>query len=80
MKDRKKSITRETKVKNGDLFSIWDYDGVIAYQDIIQAIEDFDIKYCIGTRGYESVYKAQLSFRKVKELSFQRVLLGISHL
>ena len=47
-------------MKNGDLLLIWDYDGVIAYQDIIQAIKDFDIKYCIGTEGYDSVYRAQL--------------------
>ena len=47
-------------MKNGDLFSIWDYDGVISYQDIIQATDDFDIKYCIGIGGYGSVYKAQL--------------------
>ena len=37
---------------------IWDYDGAIAYGDIIQATEDFDIKYCIGTGGYGSVYRA----------------------
>ena len=57
---RKNQSIETTKVKNGDLFSIWDYDGVIAYQDIIRATEDFDIRYCIGTGGYGSVYKAQL--------------------
>ena len=57
---RKNQYLETTKVKNGDLFSIWDYDGVIAYRDIIQATEDFDIKYCIGTGGYGSVYRAQL--------------------
>ncbi|RDX79140.1 MDIS1-interacting receptor like kinase 2, partial [Mucuna pruriens] len=46
--------------KNGDLFSIWNYDGKIAFEDIIEATEDFDIKYCIGTGGYGSVYTAQL--------------------
>ncbi|KAJ4719141.1 putative Receptor protein kinase [Melia azedarach] len=46
--------------KNGDLFSIWNYDGTIAFKDIIEATEDFDIKYCIGTGGYGSVYKAHL--------------------
>ncbi|CBI29030.3 unnamed protein product, partial [Vitis vinifera] len=39
---------------------VWNYDGKIAYEDIIKATEDFDIKYCIGTGGYGSVYKAQL--------------------
>ena len=46
--------------KNWDLFSIWNYDGKIAYDDIIKATKDFDIKYCIGTGSYGSVYKAQL--------------------
>ena len=57
---RKIQSLETTKVKNGDLFSIWDYDDVIAYQDIIRAIEDFDIKYCIDTRGYGGVRRAQL--------------------
>jgi len=45
---------------NGDLFCIWNYDGKIAYNDIIRATKDFDIKYCIGKGAYGSVYKAQL--------------------
>ncbi|XWS32862.1 hypothetical protein CRYUN_Cryun22dG0026600 [Craigia yunnanensis] len=51
--------------KNGDLFSIWNFDGKIAFEDIITATEDFDIKYCIGTGGYGSVYKAILPSGKV---------------
>ncbi|XP_065631575.1 probable leucine-rich repeat receptor-like protein kinase At1g35710 [Quercus suber] len=54
--------------KNGNLFSIWNYDGNIAFEDIIQATEDFDIRYCIGTGGYGSVYKAQLPSGKVVAL------------
>ncbi|XWS32851.1 hypothetical protein CRYUN_Cryun22dG0025600 [Craigia yunnanensis] len=54
--------------KNGDLFSIWNYDGKIAFEDIIKATEDFDIKYCIGTGGYGSVYKAALPSGKVVAL------------
>ncbi|KAJ6938171.1 hypothetical protein NC651_004776 [Populus alba x Populus x berolinensis] len=46
--------------KNGDLFSIWNYDGTIAYEDIIAATKNFDLRYCIGTVGYGSVYRAQL--------------------
>ena len=65
---RENQSLETTKVKNGDLFSIWDYDGVIAYRDIIQATEDFDIKYCIGTGGYGSVYRAQLPSGKVVAL------------
>ncbi|XP_027928611.1 MDIS1-interacting receptor like kinase 2-like [Vigna unguiculata] len=46
--------------KNGDLFCIWNYNGSIAYEDIITATEDFNLKYCIGTGAYGSVYRAQL--------------------
>jgi len=57
-KPKKKCEGIETK--NGDLFSIWNYDGKIAFEDIIEATEDFDLKYCIGTGAYGSVYRAQL--------------------
>ena len=50
------------------LFSIWDYHGSIAYQDIIQATKDFDIRYYIGTGGYGSVYRARLPSNKVVAL------------
>ncbi|KAF5933538.1 hypothetical protein HYC85_029709 [Camellia sinensis] len=52
-------------IKNGDMCSIWNYDGKIAYKDIIAATNDFDIRYCIGTGGYGSVYRAQLPSGKV---------------
>ena len=51
---------RNKATKHGDVFSIWNYDGKIAFADIIEATEDFDIRYCIGTGAYGSVYKAQL--------------------
>ncbi|XP_040966232.1 probable leucine-rich repeat receptor-like protein kinase At1g35710 isoform X2 [Gossypium hirsutum] len=54
--------------KNGDLCSIWDYDGKIAYEDIVAATEDFDFRYCIGVGGYGSVYKAKLPCGKVVAL------------
>ncbi|OMO60988.1 hypothetical protein COLO4_33634 [Corchorus olitorius] len=54
--------------KNGDLCSIWNYDGRIAYEDIIEANEDFDIRYCVGTGGYGSVYRAKLPCGKVVAL------------
>ena len=49
-----------TTTKNGDLFCVWNYDGKIAFDDIIKATEDFDMRYCIGTGAYGSIYKAQL--------------------
>ncbi|KAL1151178.1 hypothetical protein V6Z11_A09G023600, partial [Gossypium hirsutum] len=54
--------------KNGDLCSIWNYDGKIAYEDIVAATEDFDFRYCIGVGGYGSVYKAKLPCGKVVAL------------
>ena len=50
------------------MFSIWNYDGKIAYQEIIKVTEDFNIRYCIGTCSYCSVYKAQLPSGKVVAL------------
>lgn len=35
------------------------------FGDIIEATEDFDIKYCFGTGGYGSVYITQLTSSKV---------------
>ncbi|KAL3533770.1 hypothetical protein ACH5RR_007291 [Cinchona calisaya] len=72
-------ISRRTKIvkrveaelidsKHGDVFRIWNYDGNIAYEDVIRATEDFDIKYCIGTGGYGSVYRAQLPSGKIVAL------------
>ncbi|MED6221040.1 hypothetical protein PIB30_050620 [Stylosanthes scabra] len=55
----KRKVER-VSTKNGDLFSIWNYDGKIAFEDIIEATQDFDIRYCIGTGAYGSVYQAKL--------------------
>ncbi|KAK3439024.1 hypothetical protein EUGRSUZ_C03678, partial [Eucalyptus grandis] len=65
---RMKSTQSEITEKNGDFLSIWNYDGRIAYEDIINATEDFDIKYCIGTGGYGSVYRVQLPNGKIVAL------------
>ncbi|GAU25984.1 hypothetical protein TSUD_166660, partial [Trifolium subterraneum] len=64
----KKKNGNTTTTKNGDVFCIWTYDGKIAYDDIIRATEDFDMRYCIGTGAYGSVYKAQLPCGKVVAL------------
>ncbi|CDP19209.1 unnamed protein product [Coffea canephora] len=54
--------------KHGDIFRIWNYDGHMAYEDIIKATNDFDVCYCIGTGGYGSVYRARLPSGKVVAL------------
>ncbi|KAJ0601784.1 putative protein kinase RLK-Pelle-LRR-XI-1 family [Helianthus annuus] len=58
-KSTSNKIQPETK-KHGDVCSVLNYDGTIAYDDFISATEDFDLKYCIGTGGYGSVYQAKL--------------------
>ncbi|KAK3438965.1 hypothetical protein EUGRSUZ_C03942 [Eucalyptus grandis] len=65
---RMKSAQSEMIEKNGDFLSLWNYDGRIAYEDIINATENFDIKYCIGTGGYGSVYRTQLPNGKIVAL------------
>ncbi|XP_026439290.1 MDIS1-interacting receptor like kinase 2-like [Papaver somniferum] len=59
--------TDQARVTNigSNLFSVWNYDGKIVFEDIIEATEDFDTKYCIGAGGYGSVYKAELSTGQV---------------
>ncbi|KAM7486932.1 hypothetical protein LguiA_002941 [Lonicera macranthoides] len=54
--------------KHGNMSSIWNYDGTIAYEDIIRSTNEFDIAHCIGTGGYGSVYRAQLPSGKVVAL------------
>ncbi|XP_042511718.1 MDIS1-interacting receptor like kinase 2-like [Macadamia integrifolia] len=56
----KKGNIEQARRNHGNVFSIWNFDGKIAYEDIIQATEDFDAKYCIGIGTYGSVYKAVL--------------------
>ncbi|KAK9266418.1 hypothetical protein L1049_012437 [Liquidambar formosana] len=41
-------------------FSIWNYDGKIVYEDILEATENFADVYCIGEGGSGKVYKAEL--------------------
>ncbi|KAL1804448.1 hypothetical protein ACET3Z_033095 [Daucus carota] len=53
---------------NGDICSVWNFDGHIAYEDIMRATNNFDITYCIGTGGYGSVYEARLPSGKTVAL------------
>ncbi|KAH7845783.1 hypothetical protein Vadar_005965 [Vaccinium darrowii] len=66
--DDPKTPSVATTMNHGNICSIWNYDGKIAYEDIIKATNDFDIKYCMGTGGYGSVYRAQLPSGKVVAL------------
>ncbi|XP_052140523.1 MDIS1-interacting receptor like kinase 2-like [Oryza glaberrima] len=44
-----------------NMFSVLNFDGGNAYEQIIEATENFSEKYCIGAGGYVSVYVAKLS-------------------
>ncbi|KAE8647935.1 hypothetical protein Csa_000317 [Cucumis sativus] len=45
--------------------NLWEYDGKLVYDEIIQATENFDDKYCIGRGGSGTVYKAEMSSGEV---------------
>ncbi|KAF3793700.1 putative LRR receptor-like serine/threonine-protein kinase [Nymphaea thermarum] len=49
------------RTNHGDnLFSVWGYDGKVVYDDIINASENFNKKYCIGNGRHGSVYRIML--------------------
>jgi hypothetical protein len=60
---RRKKRLVETPQK--DVPARWCPDGELRYEDIIEATEEFDSKYCIGTGGYGAVYKAVLPSEQV---------------
>ncbi|PIN13723.1 Serine/threonine protein kinase [Handroanthus impetiginosus] len=68
LKSNKANPDQSLATRHGDIFKIWNFDGKIAYGDIIEAIEDFDIRYCIGTGGYGSVYRVELPNGRVVAL------------
>ncbi|PIN16138.1 Serine/threonine protein kinase [Handroanthus impetiginosus] len=68
LKSNKANPDQPPATKQGDTFKIWNFDGKIAYENIMEATEDFDIRYCIGTGGYGSVYKAELPNGRVVAL------------
>ncbi|VAH13139.1 unnamed protein product [Triticum turgidum subsp. durum] len=57
---RKKCVKSKSKRKSGDILSIWNFDGKIAFEDITDATENFDEKYCIGIGGYGTVFRVEL--------------------
>ena len=45
-----------------EVLTIPTFDGRIIYQEIIDATQGFNAKFCIGEGGYGTVYKAKLIF------------------
>ena len=61
----RKTKNKPEDMQNDNIFAIWCYDGKLVYENIIEATEEFDSKYCIGVGGYGSVYKAELPTSQV---------------
>ncbi|XP_062191309.1 MDIS1-interacting receptor like kinase 2-like [Phragmites australis] len=58
---RQKKKPTDTTTRSGrGVFSILNFDGRLAFEDIVSATENFDEKHCVGAGCYGSVYKAQL--------------------
>ncbi|XBJ14366.1 hypothetical protein VPH35_006415 [Triticum aestivum] len=57
---RNKCSKSKRKSKSGDILSIWNFDGKIAFEDILTATENFNEKYCIGIGGYGTVFRVEL--------------------
>ncbi|KAI5016031.1 hypothetical protein ZWY2020_005763 [Hordeum vulgare] len=57
---KKRKQQEDVTAEGRDLFSVWNFHGRLAFDDIVRATQNFDDKYIIGTGGYGKVYKAQL--------------------
>jgi tRNA A-37 threonylcarbamoyl transferase component Bud32 len=63
---RRKKLSKSTAdVGKRNVLSVWNFDGRMAFEDIINATENFDEKHCIGEGSYGSVYKAKLQDEQV---------------
>ncbi|CAN6457720.1 unnamed protein product [Victoria cruziana] len=58
-REDKRGILAETYHGN-DLFSIWNYDGRLAYEDIVKATRNFSDEYVVGTGAHGTVYRVEL--------------------
>ncbi|XP_018842985.2 MDIS1-interacting receptor like kinase 2-like isoform X2 [Juglans regia] len=64
-KERKKKGNKLRDSHQENVFSIWSYEGKLVFQDIKEATEGFNTKYCIGVGATGSVYKAEMSSGQV---------------
>ncbi|KAG6652882.1 MDIS1-interacting receptor like kinase 2-like [Carya illinoinensis] len=76
-KERKKKLGNKLRDSHQEnVFSIWSYDGKLVFQDIKEATEGFNTKYCIGVGATGSVYKAEMSSGQVVAVKIlQRAML-----
>ncbi|XP_058082450.1 MDIS1-interacting receptor like kinase 2-like [Magnolia sinica] len=74
---RRKNIEKGVLERStGNPFSIWNYNGNVVFEDIVEATEGFDDKYCIGTGEYGKVYRANLPMGQVLAVKKLRQLEG----
>ncbi|XP_058729465.1 MDIS1-interacting receptor like kinase 2-like isoform X2 [Vicia villosa] len=59
-KNSRPSRLKDSSVKIPNPFSVLYFNGRVIYEDIIEATNNFDDKYCIGGGAFGNVYKAQL--------------------
>ncbi|TVU39999.1 hypothetical protein EJB05_13444, partial [Eragrostis curvula] len=57
---KRKSPKKTSETVRKDVFSVWNFDGKLAFEDIIRATENFSDRYIIGSGGYGTVYRAEL--------------------
>nr|TKW01685.1 hypothetical protein SEVIR_8G195700v2 [Setaria viridis] len=63
---RRRKFTKANSISAPqDTVSIWNFDGKVAFQDVLDATECFDEKYSIGIGGYGSVFRAELEGGRV---------------
>ncbi|KAI3705899.1 hypothetical protein L1987_76148 [Smallanthus sonchifolius] len=61
LRKRNRNLTVRQEETREKPFTIWSYDGKMVYEQIIEALEDFDSKHVVGVGGYGTVYKAEFS-------------------
>nr|XP_009385328.2 PREDICTED: MDIS1-interacting receptor like kinase 2-like [Musa acuminata subsp. malaccensis] len=60
-KREKDTVPVDNSHTKGGAFCVLNFVGRDVFNDIIEATEDFDAKYCIGSGAYGSVYRAELA-------------------
>ncbi|KAJ4840577.1 hypothetical protein Tsubulata_042435, partial [Turnera subulata] len=56
----RQTVSQEQGGQCQDIFSVWSSDGKMIYENIVDATEEFNSNYCIGSGNYGTVYKAIL--------------------
>ncbi|TKW31162.1 hypothetical protein SEVIR_2G086700v4 [Setaria viridis] len=57
---KRKQPQNDIAIDRRDVLSVWNFDGKLAFEDIIHATENFSDGYIVGSGAYGTVYKAHL--------------------